>query len=282
VLPKTLTSIGDYAFSGCSGLSYLLFNGATEPKFSSNPFQSCSKLSYVKVSMSYSKTTFCNLKIHYIGVCGLNANWEFGLNDGNMIIEGKDSTYDYNYKVETPWESLKSKITSLVIKSEISGIGNWCFYNCYNLDTLSIYSNLKTIGSFAFSCCSNLTSFDFPSSLTTIGKSAFYGCTTLSSLSFSSNTTSIQDAAFFDCLKIISVVYYGYKDPGLNSQYVFENCTELTVKVIKYYHSDKFCGLPIIRTIDGVNLITQVCVASLSCSSDVKFVLLTLNKILNK
>jgi hypothetical protein len=278
-LPKTLTRIEGYIFQYCNGLAFLIFYGVNEPSFYTTSFSNCLKLSYVKVTFSYSKTTFYGLPVHYWGECGLKAYWDFSLSDGVLAIDGYDSTYDYD--TETPWNTIKLKIKSVDIKPNISRIGNMCFYNCYNIATLKISSSLKEIAEYAFAFCSNITSFDLPITLKTIENCAFISCLSLTTLSIPSSVTSIKDSAFYNCANIISVEYFGTSDPGVNSEEVFGNCSVSTANVTKYYQSDKFCGLPVVKTMDVIKTITPVCVESISCSLNFKFVLSAVNKVLN-
>ncbi len=72
-------------------------------------------------------------------------------------------------------------ITSVTISDSITTIGEYVFYNCSNLTTVTISENsqLTTIGDYAFSGCSSLTSIYIPNSVTTIGNYAFGNCSNL-------------------------------------------------------------------------------------------------------
>ena len=55
-------------------------------------------------------------------------------------------------------------------------LGNYVFYDCSGLTSLTIPSGVTSIGSEAFQGCCGLTSMTIPSSVTSIGESAFQGC----------------------------------------------------------------------------------------------------------
>ena len=55
-------------------------------------------------------------------------------------------------------------------------LGNYVFYDCSGLTSLTIPSSVTSIGYYAFKGCSGLTSLTIPSSVTKIGYYAFKGC----------------------------------------------------------------------------------------------------------
>ena len=55
-------------------------------------------------------------------------------------------------------------------------LGDYAFYGCSGLTSLTIPSSVTWISGEAFSGCSGLTSLVIPSSVTSIGESAFSGC----------------------------------------------------------------------------------------------------------
>ena len=61
-------------------------------------------------------------------------------------------------------------------------LGDYVFYGCSGLTSLTIPSSVTSIGSEAFRGCSGLTSLTIPSGVTAIGKEAFYGCSGLTSI----------------------------------------------------------------------------------------------------
>ena len=75
-------------------------------------------------------------------------------------------------------------------------IGDWTFYKCSCLTSLTLPSGVTSIGEYAFQDCSNLTSVILPSKLASIGYWAFNGCSSLKSLTLPSSLTSISWNAF--------------------------------------------------------------------------------------
>ena len=124
-----------------------------------------------------------------------------------------------------------SGLTSLTIPSSVTSIGASAFEGCSGLTSLTIPSSVTKIGASAFEGCSGLTSLTIPSSVTSIGGSAFAGCSGLTSLTIPSSVTSIGDKAFHGCSGLTSLTipscvtsigggaFYGCS--GLTSIYVY-------------------------------------------------------------
>ena len=98
-----------------------------------------------------------------------------------------------------------SGLTSLTIPSSVTSIGEAAFNGCSGLTSLTIPSSVTSIGKGAFYGCSNLTSLTIPSSVISIGSSAFYGCSGLTSLTIPSSVTSIGNSAFLGCSSLTSL-----------------------------------------------------------------------------
>ena len=87
----------------------------------------------------------------------------------------------------------------MTIPNSVTSIGDYAFYNCSSLTSVTIPNSVTSIGSYAFSGCSGLTSITIPNSVTRIGNHAFRGCSGLTSLTIPNSVTSIGDRAFYGC-----------------------------------------------------------------------------------
>lgn len=88
----------------------------------------------------------------------------------------------------------------------VTGIGNYAFYGCYDLNTVEIGKSVTSIGRMSFASCSNLTSVEIPNSVTSIGDYAFYYCYGLTSVVIPNSLTSIEAGTFAHCSNLISAV----------------------------------------------------------------------------
>ena len=146
------------------------------------------------------------------------------------IVAGGDAYFQSSKKYYTSNDKLGnyaffgcSGLTSLTIPSGVTSIGGAAFRGCSGLPSLTIPSGVTSIGNFAFSGCSGLTSLTIPSGVTSIGKSAFLGCSGLTSLTIPSSVTSISDRAFYGCSGLTSIYACMEKIPTLGSN-VFTGC----------------------------------------------------------
>ena len=111
-------------------------------------------------------------------------------NVGDLTADAATSgnfTYEVSGGEATITDFPTSYSGSLTIPSTIGGypvtsIGDWAFYNCSNLQSVTIGSSVKSIGRYAFEDCYSLTSVTIPNSVTSIGNNAFSFCTGISSI----------------------------------------------------------------------------------------------------
>ena len=153
------------------------------------------------------------------------------------IVEGGDYYYtDYPY-YSTYYSTSNDKIgdytfygcsvlTSLTLPSGLTEIGEGAFAACSGLTSLTLPSGVTSIGNHAFYACSGLTSITLPSGVTSIGNHAFDGCTGLTSLTLPSGVTEIGDLAFSGCTGLTSLTLpSGVTEIG---DLAFSGCSGLT------------------------------------------------------
>ncbi|MDE6865890.1 MAG: leucine-rich repeat protein, partial [Muribaculaceae bacterium] len=85
------------------------------------------------------------------------------------------------------------------LPDSVTSIGDYAFYDCTGLTSVTIPDSVTAIGKSAFNGCSGLTSVTIPNSVKTIGERAFYYCTGLTSVTIPNSVTSIGENAFNSC-----------------------------------------------------------------------------------
>ena len=111
---------------------------------------------------------------------------------------------DYDY-ANVPWYEMRSQIKTVVIKSGVTSIGNYAFYDCSSLTNVTIPEGVTSIGAKAFSGCNELTSITIPVGVTSIGDSVFSNCSNLTSITIPESVTSIGSYAFSGCSRLKSI-----------------------------------------------------------------------------
>ena len=240
-IPDSVTSIGESAFVGCTGLtSVTIGNGVTSIGW--DAFSGCSGLTSVTIpgsvtSIGYSAFKDCNkLTIIYYtgdiaGWCGISGLDELMSNSRTLYIGGKkvEGELVIPYGVTSIGRCSFfgcSGLTSITIPDSVTSIGYRAFYDCRGLTSITIPDSVTRIDSSAFSSCTGLTSVTIGNGVTSIGSGAFYDCTGLASITIPDSVTSIGNGAFQNCSGLKSVTI-GNGVTSISFE-TFYGCSQLT------------------------------------------------------
>ena len=154
IVPNDVTSIGDYTFCYCNGLtSVTIPNSVTS--IGENAFSGCSGLTSVTIGNSVTSIG----SSAFSGCSGLTS-----FTIPNSVTSIGSSTF-----------SGCSGLASFTIPNSVTSIGSSAFYGCSSLVSFTIPNSVTSIGSEAFNNCSGLTSVIIGSGVLSIGDYAFYG-----------------------------------------------------------------------------------------------------------
>lgn len=182
-IPDDVTSIGDGAFSSCSGLTRIIIHKSVS-SIGNDAFKGCT-----------------NAKI-YIPTAVVAGAKNKGVDDQN-IIETTPAKYNMSGSTVTGYNGTKPS-GIIVLPDTVTEIGANAFSGCTGLTSVIIPDSLTSIGASAFNT-SGLTSIDIPNNVTSIGASAFAGCASLTSVSIPNSVKSIGTYAFSNCSKLTSI-----------------------------------------------------------------------------
>ena len=140
-------------------------------------------------------------------------------------------------KIVTPYDSSAFGATilsntyidgvgAIEFDAPITTIGESAFYECSNLESVTISNSVTTIGDEAFAYCYSLASITIPDSVTTIGKSAFEYCWNLTSVTIPDSVTTIGEMAFAECSSLTSVTIPD--SVTTIGEWAFQGCSSLT------------------------------------------------------
>jgi len=218
VLPPTVTSVGNSAFIGCTGLTFINIPSsitsilsqafyrctapftvdAANPNFSAIDGVLFNKLQTTLIQCPVSKTGTYNIPASVVSI----GSYAFGYCNG---------------------------LSSVVIPTSVNTIGYNAFNYCSGLTSVNIPSSVTSIGSFALGYCSSLTTVAIPSSVTSIEYGTFYYCTGLTSVTIPSTVTSIGSQAFYQCSKLAAIyALEPFPVNLINSASVFMNVNKAT------------------------------------------------------
>lgn len=91
------------------------------------------------------------------------------------------------------------------IPNSVTSIGEYAFWECTSLTSITIPNGVTSIGKYAFLGCTNLTSITISDSVTGIGEYAFKDCTSLTSIIIPNSVTSIGEWAFDECTSLTDI-----------------------------------------------------------------------------
>ena len=169
VIPNSVTSIGNSAFSGCRGLkSVTIPNSVTS--IGDNAFEDCSGLTSVTIPNSVTsigETAFSNCSgLTSVTIPNSVTSIGYGVFGGcsgleSIVVESGNSKYDSrdncNAIIETATITLLAGCKNTTIPNSVTSICFAAFQYCSGLTSVSIPNSVTEIGSYAFSDCSGLT-----------------------------------------------------------------------------------------------------------------------------
>ena len=138
------------------------------------------------------------------GVCGESLTWEYS--EGILTISGTGSMTEYRNNSEYPWYTYQKSITRVITEEGVTTIGDYAFYNCSKLKSVTLSSTMKEIGVDAFRICESLLNVDTNKGLVSIGDHAFAGCSVLTFFDMPDTVTDIGPYAFSSCTRLESVI----------------------------------------------------------------------------
>lgn len=213
VVPNSITvdgieyivkSIGEDAFSGCTGLKQVTISNSIT-KISMSAFHECKGLTTFTIPNSV-------IEIEYAAFSDCSALESINIPESLTLIPS------------SAFRGCKS-LSSVVIPNSITTIGNSAFEGCIELRSVNLPSSIKTIDDYAFYGCTNLISLNFSTNVTRIGISAFSECTSIVSVNIPNSIISIGGGTFRGCTKLKSVTL-GNNVKYINS-YAFAECKNL-------------------------------------------------------
>ncbi len=259
-IPNGVTNIGDDAFCGCKSLtSVIIPNGVTN--IGEGSFDACTSLTNITIPNSvksigyqafYGCKNLTNITIPSSVISMGDYAFENCYFTPNNYVNNSackdtgativDSDVDGFCVKDNVLVNMRSNyaVGEVTIPNGVTSIGDYAFYGCESLASITIPDSVTNIGSAFFDCTSltsievldnnkNYSSIDgvlfnkdktelitypagktaseyaIPNSVTSIGRYAFDHCESLASVTIPNSVTNIGDYAFLDCTSLTSI-----------------------------------------------------------------------------
>lgn len=246
LIPKSVSSIGDFAFYGCSSLKSIHIQGSVS-SVGTQAFYGCNGL--IKVNIS-DVAAWCNISFSSFNDNPISYTQHLFVNDveiKDLIIPSTVTSIGDNVFARC------SELKSVTIPNSVVSIGKGAFYDCENLVSVSIPHSVVSIGAqaflftpwydslssglvyigdvlygykgvmqpntsvaikegtvsisaWAFDGCQDLVSVSFPNSVKTIGERAFSNCVGLNTVNITNGVVTIGEDAFSGCSGLSSII----------------------------------------------------------------------------
>jgi len=235
-LPAGITSIGEKAFSTCTGLTGSLTIPGSVALIGNSAFYDCVGLTGSLIlpasvtsigDEAFSQCSGLTGNLIIPGSVTFIGNGAFTNSRLTLVVDAFNPNYVivddilYNKALTTLIECSYTKKSTISIPGSVASIGSWAFGYCTGLTgTLIIPGSVTSIGDNAFQYCSGLTgTLTIPGSVTTIGNAAFAVCTGLTSVTIPGSVTSIGRYAFIDCTHLTSIYDYATSPVDLSNSF---------------------------------------------------------------
>ena len=206
IIPNSVTEIGGWAFSECTGLTSVTIPNSVD-SIGDYAFEYCTGLTSIAIGN----------RVKCIG---------YG------AFEGCQGLTSVHISDLAAWCNITFLSKIDVYYSNPLEYAHHLYLNDTEIKDLIIPNSITSIGNDAFDGCTGLTSVTIPNSVTSIGYWAFFDCIGLSSVTIGKNVTYIGEQAFAYCTGLTSVTCFATTPPDIEYDVFQEiDCSQIPLYV---------------------------------------------------
>lgn len=229
VIPASVTNIGADAFAGCPDLRHFEYLGnslETESSILASNYMSYIRANrYTLYGVVHADTVA--VSNGYADVDNLPNSTYYdlrGASDWGIMMNNRNTLRVLYLPDSLKWIyafafANDRHLESIIIPENVLFIRESAFEDCRSLQSVTFAGKqVKTIDDWAFYNCHELQMITIPEGVTKIGKSAFYGCTYLNELTLPSTVESIDDNGFASCSKLRKISVGAMTPPVIDAK----------------------------------------------------------------
>ena len=190
-IPENITYVGSFAFDYCTKLAEVTFNAIKCFSFGNSAglwyyYDHTPRLEKVNIG---SKVT--NFSVTWFNFGDLQLFTEINVHPENKTYSSENGVLFDKLKTHLIQYPAGKTEDHYNVPESVKTIGDYAFYNSYNLSSVNTENNLYLIGESAFRICNQLTSIILPSSLMYIHNWAFFNSSNLNTIICKASTPPI-------------------------------------------------------------------------------------------
>jgi hypothetical protein len=112
----------------------------------------------------------------------------------------------------------RNDILTVELHKGITGIPDYCFYNCSKLTDVYTTEQIEFIGESSFEG-TYIYEFEIPEAVNEVSRKTFYNCVNLNRVVLHNGIVKISDQAFGQCSSLDEVNVKGYQNVQMDYQY---------------------------------------------------------------
>ena len=260
-IPNSVTSIGSYAFYGCTSLTSVeIPDGVTSIDW--HAFSNCTNLTSIIIPNSVTSV-------------GSSA-FEYCTSLTSITIPDSVKSignWAFDHCKSLTSVTIGNSVTSVTIGNSVTSIGSYAFNACTSLTSVTIGNCVTSIDERVFNYCTSLTSVTIGNCVTSIGEHVFNYCISLKSVIIPNSVTSIGDYAFCYCDSLKDVYYTGSQSDWKKIQ-IYEGNSCLKNAAIHYNWNGEF---PLVTNEDETSFTVYNSTAIIDSVNDVNLKLKSVN-----
>lgn len=187
-------------------------------------------------------------------VSAAEPQWSYNESTKTLTIDAPLSGVPDNYASQAaqPWAIQRENIEHVIIKKDVTAIGNYSFAGMVRLKDVTFESGsaLSSIGTYAFQNCIRLQSSDLPGSVESIGNYAFSNCNSLTSFAVPDSVKTLGTYVWNGCAFLHEVTFEGTPQvASLNSVFRGSCITKIVIPDSVTSATDAFNGCTLLKDV---------------------------------